>query len=230
MTELKGGLDTKRYPLTPAINADMLREFHEALTEIEVMGAATEVPTITKEQKTKLLERLANAADNARDRVSEYTPEQKRELAEHAMRAQNAALGSLFGFGGPRWTTAAAPIEFEVTEAQMHAAKDSIYAELIGLINEGNRRRRERSARLNMENHREMSKLIKLDAGNATFASTIKSCREFGFCEEITRETLWNTAYRLGRSRWHWGPSWMVTLTGWFNTRLDRMAKAWRAQ
>ncbi len=129
---------------------------------------------------------------------------------------------------GTRYTSGAAPIEFVVEDAVMTATKDSIYAALIGQINAGNKARRERSARL-IENHRELSKMIKLDAGTATYARTIKQCNEFQFCEEIIRETLWNTAYRLGRSRWHWGPRWMVTLTGWFNTRLNQMKKAWKA-
>lgn len=50
--------------------------------------------------------------------------------------------------------------------------------------------------------------------------STIQQCKEFGFNEQITNETLWNTAYLLGRSRWYWGPRWFVLLQGWINTKL----------
>jgi hypothetical protein len=50
----------------------------------------------------------------------------------------------------------------------------------------------------------------------------VSKCEQFGFSEEITRETLWNEAYRLGRRRWYWGPSWLVSLTGWINTQRQR--------
>lgn len=56
---------------------------------------------------------------------------------------------------------------------------------------------------------------------------TLKLCRDYGFNEEITREILWNTAYDLGRSRWHWGPRWFVSFTGWWNTQK---AKIWRTE
>ncbi len=54
---------------------------------------------------------------------------------------------------------------------------------------------------------------------------TLEKCKEYNFNEEITHETLWNTAYRLGRSRWYWGPRWFVSLTGWFNTQKDKFKK-----
>lgn len=57
------------------------------------------------------------------------------------------------------------------------------------------------------------------------YKETLDKCKEFGFNEEITREVLWNEAYRLGRKRWYWGPSWFVTLTGWFNTQLEKIKK-----
>lgn len=50
------------------------------------------------------------------------------------------------------------------------------------------------------------------------YQECLSKCREFGFNEDITRETLWNEAYSLGRRRWYWGPSWFVSLTGRFNT------------
>jgi hypothetical protein len=33
----------------------------------------------------------------------------------------------------------------------------------------------------------------------------------------------WNYGYRLGRRRWHWGPSWLVTVIGWVNTQISRV-------
>jgi hypothetical protein len=57
------------------------------------------------------------------------------------------------------------------------------------------------------------------------FEETKAACREHGFNQEITEETLWNTAYQLGRDRWYWGPRWFVSLTGWFNTQKDRLFK-----
>ena len=51
---------------------------------------------------------------------------------------------------------------------------------------------------------------------------TLAKCKEFGFNEDITRETLWNTAYLLGRSRWFWGPMWWVDLKCWFRSKLHR--------
>lgn len=55
------------------------------------------------------------------------------------------------------------------------------------------------------------------------FKETLKACQDFGFNEEITRETLWNEAYRLGRKRWYWGPHWFVSLQGWLNTKRSRI-------
>jgi hypothetical protein len=49
---------------------------------------------------------------------------------------------------------------------------------------------------------------------------TLDRCADFNFNKQITQEMLWNTAYQLGRSRWYWGPSWMVNLTGWINTKI----------
>lgn len=54
---------------------------------------------------------------------------------------------------------------------------------------------------------------------------TIKKCEEFGFNEQMTREILWNTAYHLGRSRWHWGPRWWVDFVGWWNTQISKLRK-----
>jgi hypothetical protein len=51
----------------------------------------------------------------------------------------------------------------------------------------------------------------------------IKACEDFGFNEEITREMLWNEAYRIGRSRWWWGPMWMSSVKGWFRTQMDKL-------
>lgn len=47
-------------------------------------------------------------------------------------------------------------------------------------------------------------------------------CEEFGFNEQITQETLWNTAYQLGRDRWYWGPRWFVSFVGWLNTQRSK--------
>lgn len=55
------------------------------------------------------------------------------------------------------------------------------------------------------------------------YEETLSKCREFKFDEETTRLTLWNEAYWLGRTRWHWGPSWAVSLRGWLNTQLGRI-------
>jgi len=54
------------------------------------------------------------------------------------------------------------------------------------------------------------------------YKETLKACQDYGFNEDITRETLWNEAYSLGRSRWHWGPPCVVNLRGWINTQLNR--------
>jgi len=53
---------------------------------------------------------------------------------------------------------------------------------------------------------------------------TVEACKRFNFNEQITREMLWNEAYRLGRSRWYWGPSWMVSLIGWVNTQKSKLS------
>ena len=58
-----------------------------------------------------------------------------------------------------------------------------------------------------------------------TLKSTISLCEDFGFGEEITRETIWNEAYRLGRRRWYWGPWWFVNVIGWVNTQKDKLKK-----
>jgi len=63
-----------------------------------------------------------------------------------------------------------------------------------------------------------------------TLQSTIKLCEDFGFGEEITRETIWNEAYRLGRSRWHWGPWWFVNVIGWVNTQKSKLKKICRRE
>lgn len=57
------------------------------------------------------------------------------------------------------------------------------------------------------------------------FEKTIKLCEEHGFNERITREILWNTAYQLGRSRWHWGPMWWVD---WKCEMKSRINSLWR--
>ena len=59
----------------------------------------------------------------------------------------------------------------------------------------------------------------------ANFSEVYKKCEEFGFNKEITAEMCWNEGYRLGRKRWHWGPSWMVTFQGWVNTQLSKLRK-----
>lgn len=53
-----------------------------------------------------------------------------------------------------------------------------------------------------------------------TLRGTLEVCRDFKFNADLTHEVVWNTAYRLGRARWHWGPSWMPSVIGWLNTRL----------
>ena len=55
------------------------------------------------------------------------------------------------------------------------------------------------------------------------FQETLAKCKEFGFNEDITREVLWNEAYWLGRSRWHWGPHWWVNVCGWVNTQKSKI-------
>lgn len=59
-----------------------------------------------------------------------------------------------------------------------------------------------------------------------TLENTLRKCEEFGFNERITHETLWNTAYQLGRSRWYWGPRWMPPLIGRFNTWANTWSKS----
>ena len=49
---------------------------------------------------------------------------------------------------------------------------------------------------------------------------TQDKCKEFGFNEQITQEMLWNEAYRLGRSRWYWGPMWFVDFQCWLKSKL----------
>jgi len=57
------------------------------------------------------------------------------------------------------------------------------------------------------------------------FEETLAKCKEFGFNERVTQEILWNTAYQLGRKRWYWGPSWFVSVMGWFNTQKQKLSK-----
>lgn len=52
------------------------------------------------------------------------------------------------------------------------------------------------------------------------FEAIIEYCQNTGLGPEITAEMCWNGGYRLGRKRWYWGPSWMVDLRGWINTRI----------
>lgn len=49
-----------------------------------------------------------------------------------------------------------------------------------------------------------------------------EKCREAGFNEQITQEMLWNEAYRLGRSRWYWGPMWWVSFKCWVKSKLRK--------
>ena len=56
------------------------------------------------------------------------------------------------------------------------------------------------------------------------FKQTLAKCAELGLGEAFTRQTLWDEAYQLGRSRWYWGPSWMVKLQGWLNTRAHALS------
>jgi hypothetical protein len=55
-----------------------------------------------------------------------------------------------------------------------------------------------------------------------SYKECVKKCEEFGFSEEITRLTLWNEAYQLGRRRWYWGPKWFVSFIGWINTQRSK--------
>ena len=55
------------------------------------------------------------------------------------------------------------------------------------------------------------------------FKDLIAACEEAGFSESITREMLWNEAYRLGRSRWHWGPMWWVDFKCEWRMRLAKL-------
>lgn len=61
------------------------------------------------------------------------------------------------------------------------------------------------------------------------FKETLAKCREFGFDEETTSLHLWNEAYQLGRSRWYWGPRWLVNLTGWINTQRQKFFRSSRS-
>lgn len=54
------------------------------------------------------------------------------------------------------------------------------------------------------------------------FKTTYELCKELNFRDDLTAEMCWNEAYRLGRARWHWGPGWLVTLTGRLNTLIAR--------
>lgn len=58
---------------------------------------------------------------------------------------------------------------------------------------------------------------------SSEFDQTIHACKEAGLNENITREMIWNTAYQLGRSRWHWGPAWFVSFVGRWNTWKHRL-------
>jgi hypothetical protein len=58
------------------------------------------------------------------------------------------------------------------------------------------------------------------------FKRTLSEAQKLGWSEDLIRESLWNTAYLLGRKRWYWGPMWMSSLHGWINSRLARMRKA----
>jgi hypothetical protein len=46
------------------------------------------------------------------------------------------------------------------------------------------------------------------------FEKIYQKCKEAGFDEYLTAEMCWNEAYRLGRSRWYWGPIWWVKFLG----------------
>jgi hypothetical protein len=58
--------------------------------------------------------------------------------------------------------------------------------------------------------------------GFNSLKETLAACEEYGFCKEITYETLWNEGYGLGRRRWYWGPMWFVDLKCWLKTRFRR--------
>lgn len=58
-------------------------------------------------------------------------------------------------------------------------------------------------------------------AEDITLEKLLEAVSHYNFCEQIKLEIAWNTAYALGRKRWHWGPAWMVTVRGWLNTRWD---------
>ena len=60
------------------------------------------------------------------------------------------------------------------------------------------------------------------------FESVYTACEEFGFNKKLTAEQCWNRGYALGRARWHWGPWWMVNVTGWVNTRIYRFKSIFR--
>lgn len=57
------------------------------------------------------------------------------------------------------------------------------------------------------------------------YKECLQRCKELDFNYEITKEILWNEAYRLGRARWYWGPSWFVSFIGWLNTQKSKIWK-----
>jgi hypothetical protein len=56
-----------------------------------------------------------------------------------------------------------------------------------------------------------------------TFEKVYSVCNQYDFDRETTAQMCWNEGYALGRKRWHWGPAWMVSLAGWFNTQISRL-------
>jgi hypothetical protein len=58
------------------------------------------------------------------------------------------------------------------------------------------------------------------------FQHTLQEAQNLGWSEDLIREALWNTAYRLGRKRWYWGPMWMSSLQGWINSRIANLRHA----
>lgn len=61
---------------------------------------------------------------------------------------------------------------------------------------------------------------------DCTMRRTILECRDLGLSKELTEEMLWNAAYDLGRSRWYWGPRWIVGLALRLRERATKRQKS----
>jgi hypothetical protein len=66
------------------------------------------------------------------------------------------------------------------------------------------------------------------------YREVTERCKEFRLSEDMTHQLLWDEGYRLGRSRWHWGPCWWVNCRVRFSymikNRKRRVAETKSAQ